>query len=59
MNLFVNFGQSEKSKKAGQPPSTALVLDFLKASYRGGLEVLLLDDDMNFNARAGSFTVNI
>ncbi|CAL9187343.1 unnamed protein product [Musa hybrid cultivar] len=48
--------QSEKSKKAGQPPSTALVLDFLKASYRGGLEVLLLDDDMNFNARAGSFT---
>ncbi|CAL9122356.1 unnamed protein product [Musa textilis] len=48
--------QSEKSKKAGQPPSMALVLDFLKASYRGGLEVLLLDDDMNFNARAGSFT---
>ncbi|WOL14392.1 hypothetical protein Cni_G23172 [Canna indica] len=47
--------QSEKSKRLGQPPSTTLVLDFLQNSYRGNLEVLLLDDDMNFNARATSF----
>ncbi|KAJ0964074.1 hypothetical protein J5N97_029196 [Dioscorea zingiberensis] len=48
--------QSEKSKKAGKPPSTTLVIDFLKASYSGCLEVFLLEADMNFNARASSLS---
>ncbi|XP_039125637.1 LOW QUALITY PROTEIN: DEAD-box ATP-dependent RNA helicase 58, chloroplastic [Dioscorea cayenensis subsp. rotundata] len=48
--------QSEKSKKAGKPPSTTLVIDFLKATYSGHLEVLLLEADMNFNARASSLS---
>ncbi|XP_020110556.1 DEAD-box ATP-dependent RNA helicase 58, chloroplastic isoform X2 [Ananas comosus] len=48
--------QSEKSKRAGELPSTTLVIEFLKASYSGPLEVLLLEEDMNFNARATSFS---
>ncbi|XVE81553.1 hypothetical protein DITRI_Ditri15bG0074000 [Diplodiscus trichospermus] len=44
--------QSEKSKKAGKAPSTALLIDFLKTSYGGSLEILLLEEDMNFNSRA-------
>nr|CAD1824463.1 unnamed protein product [Ananas comosus var. bracteatus] len=48
--------QSEKSKRAGELPSTTLVIEFLKASYSGLLEVLLLEEDMNFNARATSFS---
>lgn len=48
--------QSEKSKKSGKPPSTTLVTEFLKNSYSGGLEVLLLEEDMNFNARATSLS---
>ncbi|XP_045809250.1 DEAD-box ATP-dependent RNA helicase 58, chloroplastic isoform X1 [Trifolium pratense] len=46
--------QSEKSKKAGNAPSTSLVIDFLKTSYHGSLDILLLEDDMNFNSRAAS-----
>lgn len=48
--------QSEKSKKAGHPPSTTVVVEFLRTTYMGSLEVLLLEEDMNFNARATSFT---
>ncbi|XP_021889418.1 DEAD-box ATP-dependent RNA helicase 58, chloroplastic isoform X2 [Carica papaya] len=51
--IFVN-EQSEKSKKAGNSPSTTLVFEFLKTSYRGPLDVLLLEEDMNFNSRAAS-----
>ncbi|KAJ1427208.1 P-loop containing nucleoside triphosphate hydrolase [Sesbania bispinosa] len=46
--------QSEKSKKAGNAPSTSLLIDFLKTSYQGSLDILLLEDDMNFNSRAAS-----
>ncbi|MED6132356.1 DEAD-box ATP-dependent RNA helicase 58, chloroplastic [Stylosanthes scabra] len=46
--------QSEKSKRAGNAPSTYLVIDFLKTSYEGPLEIVLLEDDMNFNSRAVS-----
>ncbi|XP_006646732.1 DEAD-box ATP-dependent RNA helicase 58, chloroplastic [Oryza brachyantha] len=48
--------QSERSKKAGHPPSTTVVVEFLRSTYMGSLEVLLLEEDMNFNARAISFT---
>uniref|UniRef100_A0ACD5XHE0 Uncharacterized protein n=1 Tax=Avena sativa TaxID=4498 RepID=A0ACD5XHE0_AVESA len=48
--------QSEKSKRAGNAPSSTLVVEFLRTEYKGTLEVLLLDEDMNFNARATSFT---
>ncbi|XP_039835155.1 DEAD-box ATP-dependent RNA helicase 58, chloroplastic isoform X2 [Panicum virgatum] len=48
--------QSERSKKAGNPPSTAVVVEFLRSSYKGSLDVLLLEEDMNFNARAASFS---
>jgi hypothetical protein len=50
--------QSEKSKRAGNPPSSTLVVEFLRTEYKGSLEVLLLEEDMNFNARATSFTVS-
>ncbi|XP_058753976.1 DEAD-box ATP-dependent RNA helicase 58, chloroplastic isoform X2 [Vicia villosa] len=46
--------QSEKSKKTGNAPSTSLVIDFLKTSYHGSLDIILLEDDMNFNSRAAS-----
>lgn len=52
------FIQSEKSKKAGNAPPTTLLMDFLKASYNGGSEVLLLEEDMNFNLRAASLSVS-
>nr|CAB3449463.1 unnamed protein product [Digitaria exilis] len=48
--------QSERSKKAGNPPSTAIVVEFLRNTYEGNLDVLLLEEDMNFNARAASFS---
>ncbi|CAL1411415.1 unnamed protein product [Linum trigynum] len=48
--------QSEKSKKAGNAPSTVLLVDFLNTSYRGSLDVLLLEEDMNFNSRAASLS---
>ncbi|KAF7837246.1 DEAD-box ATP-dependent RNA helicase 58, chloroplastic isoform X1 [Senna tora] len=46
--------QSEKSKRAGNAPSTSLLIDFLKTSYQGSLDILLLEEDMNFNSRAVS-----
>lgn len=48
--------QSEKSKRAGNPPSSILVVEFMRTAYNGSLEVLLLEENMNFNARATSFT---
>ncbi|KAM7278805.1 hypothetical protein ACFE04_005939 [Oxalis oulophora] len=53
--IFVN-EQSEKSKKAGNDPSTTLLMDFLKTSYKGSLEVFLLEEEMNFNSRAASLS---
>ncbi|KAJ9672796.1 hypothetical protein PVL29_026145 [Vitis rotundifolia] len=47
--------QSEKSKKAGNAPSATLLVDFLKTSY-GGPNILLLEEDMNFNLRAVSLS---
>ena len=52
------FLQSEKSKRAGNTPSSTLVVEFLRSEYKGTLEVLLLEEDMNFNARATSFSVS-
>ncbi|KAK1302057.1 hypothetical protein QJS10_CPB12g01718 [Acorus calamus] len=51
--IFVN-EQSELSKRAGDPPSATRVIEFLKTSYVGHLDVLLLEDDMNFNARVNA-----
>ncbi|KAL5782545.1 hypothetical protein ACOSP7_007574 [Xanthoceras sorbifolium] len=51
--IFVG-DQSEKSKKAGNAPSTTLLIDLLKNSYEGSSEILLLEEDMNFNSRAAS-----
>ncbi|GMI80091.1 hypothetical protein like AT5G19210 [Hibiscus trionum] len=48
--------QSEKSKKAGNAPSTTLLIDFLRTSYDGSLEILLLEENMNFNSRAASLS---
>ncbi|KAF8016923.1 hypothetical protein BT93_H2197 [Corymbia citriodora subsp. variegata] len=48
--------QSEKSKKAGNPPPTTLLLEFLKDSYGSCSNILLLEEDMNFNARAASLS---
>ncbi|XP_062108418.1 DEAD-box ATP-dependent RNA helicase 58, chloroplastic isoform X1 [Humulus lupulus] len=48
--------QSEKSKKAGNVPPTTLLVDFLMASYNGDSDVLLLEEDMNFNLRATSLS---
>lgn len=48
--IFVG-NQSERSKKAGETPSTTLVAEFLKSNYKQSLEILLLEEDMNFNAR--------
>ncbi|KAF8392432.1 hypothetical protein HHK36_022774 [Tetracentron sinense] len=48
--------QSEKSKKAGNAPSTTRTIEFLKTSYGECLEILLLEEDMNFNSRAASLS---
>lgn len=50
--------QSEKSKKAGNAPPTTLLIDFLKTSYGGWSDILLLEEGMNFNLRAASLTVS-
>lgn len=50
--------QSEKSKKAGNAPPTTLLIEFLKTSYGGCLELVLLEEDINFNQRATSITVS-
>ncbi|XP_054805820.1 DEAD-box ATP-dependent RNA helicase 58, chloroplastic isoform X2 [Prosopis cineraria] len=51
--IFAN-EQSEKSKRAGNASSTSLLIDFLKTSYQGSLDILLLEEDMNFYSRAVS-----
>eukprot|EP00258_Populus_trichocarpa_P049444 XP_024465463.1 DEAD-box ATP-dependent RNA helicase 58, chloroplastic isoform X2 [Populus trichocarpa] len=48
--------QSEKSKKAGNGPPTIDLVDFLKTSYGDCSEILLLEEDMNFNSRAASLS---
>ncbi|XP_057475656.1 DEAD-box ATP-dependent RNA helicase 58, chloroplastic isoform X1 [Actinidia eriantha] len=48
--------QSEKSKKAGQGPPTTLLIDLLRTSDTGCSDVLLLEEDMNFNSRAASLS---
>ncbi|KAI3979738.1 hypothetical protein MKX01_013833 [Papaver californicum] len=49
--------QSEKSKKAGNAPSTSTLVDILIASYgNDGSEILLLEEDMNFNSRAAALS---
>ncbi|KAK6130337.1 hypothetical protein DH2020_035929 [Rehmannia glutinosa] len=48
--------QSEKSKKAGHAPPTTLLIEFLKTSHEGCPELVLLEEDMNFNQRAASLT---
>ncbi|XP_019053149.1 PREDICTED: DEAD-box ATP-dependent RNA helicase 58, chloroplastic isoform X2 [Nelumbo nucifera] len=48
--------QSEKSKKAGNVPSTIRVVEFLKTSYGECSEILLLEEDMNFNLRASTLS---
>lgn len=55
---FYLFGQSEKSKKAGNASSATLLINFLKASYEGYSDILLLEEDMNFNSRAASLSVS-
>lgn len=50
--------QSEKSKKAGNAPPTTLFIDFLKSSHRECPELVLLEEDMNFNQRAASLMVS-
>lgn len=51
--LFVN-EQSEKSKKTGDVSTTTRLIDFLKSSSGEFSNIALLEDDMNFNARAAS-----
>ncbi|XP_058208492.1 DEAD-box ATP-dependent RNA helicase 58, chloroplastic [Rhododendron vialii] len=53
--IFVS-EQSEKSKRAGHTPPTTLLIEFLKTSYTGCSDILLLEEDMNFNVRAASFS---
>lgn len=53
--IFVN-EQSEKSKRAGKLPSSTIVMEHLREYYEGSLEVLLLEENMNFNARATSLS---
>ncbi|KAK4482894.1 hypothetical protein RD792_010067 [Penstemon davidsonii] len=48
--------QSEKSKKAGHAPPTTLLMESLKTSHAGCPEIILLEQDMNFNQRAASLT---
>ncbi|XP_025012744.1 DEAD-box ATP-dependent RNA helicase 58, chloroplastic isoform X1 [Ricinus communis] len=48
--------QSEKSKKAGHAPPTTLLVDFLETSYSDCSDILLLEEDMNFNLRAASLS---
>lgn len=50
--------QSEKSKKAGNPLPTTLLVDYLKTSYGGSLDILVLEEDMNFNLRTASLSVS-
>ncbi|THF96561.1 hypothetical protein TEA_023216 [Camellia sinensis var. sinensis] len=47
---------SEKSKKAGHAPPTTLLIDLLKTSLPGCFDILMLEEDMNFNLRAASLS---
>lgn len=49
--------QSEKSKKAGNPSPTFTVTESLRNIIEG-LEIILLEEEMNFNARASSLMVS-
>ncbi|XP_021761105.1 DEAD-box ATP-dependent RNA helicase 58, chloroplastic-like isoform X2 [Chenopodium quinoa] len=51
--LFVN-EQSEKSKKAGDIPTTTLLIEHLKSSCDEFSNISLLEEDQNFNSRAAS-----
>ncbi|GMH08408.1 hypothetical protein Nepgr_010248 [Nepenthes gracilis] len=53
--IFVN-EQSEKSKKAGNIQTITLLFDVLKKSFGECSEILLLEEDMNFNQRATSLS---
>ncbi|KAJ8442739.1 hypothetical protein Cgig2_011009 [Carnegiea gigantea] len=48
------FLKSEKSKKTGDVSTTTQLIDFLKSSSGEFSNIALLEDDMNFNARAAS-----
>ncbi|CAI9770997.1 unnamed protein product [Fraxinus pennsylvanica] len=48
--------QSEKSKNAGNPAPVTLLVEFLKNSRVGCSEIILLEENMNFNERATSLT---
>ncbi|CAL5401717.1 unnamed protein product [Camellia sinensis] len=43
---------SEKSKKAGHAPPTTLLIELLKTSLPGCFDIIILEEDMNFNLRA-------
>ncbi|CAL5395533.1 unnamed protein product [Camellia sinensis] len=53
--IFVSV-QSEKSKKAGHAPPTTLLIDLLKTSLPGCFDILILEEDMNFNLQAASLS---
>ncbi|XP_047336789.1 DEAD-box ATP-dependent RNA helicase 58, chloroplastic isoform X2 [Impatiens glandulifera] len=53
--VFVN-EQSEKSKKAGHDAITDVLINFLTTSSKLDAEILVLEEDMNFNSRAASLT---
>ncbi|XP_075506767.1 DEAD-box ATP-dependent RNA helicase 58, chloroplastic isoform X3 [Primulina tabacum] len=46
--------QSEKSKKSGDSPPTTLLVEFLRTSHRECPEIVMLEEEMNFNKRAAS-----
>ncbi|KAK6930007.1 DEAD/DEAH box helicase domain [Dillenia turbinata] len=51
--------QYEKSKRTGNPPASTVLIDFLKTSSYGQCsDILLLEEDMNFNLRATSLSVS-
>ncbi|KAL6975284.1 hypothetical protein U1Q18_024077 [Sarracenia purpurea var. burkii] len=50
--------KSEKSKKAGQAPLTTLIIEFLRTSHTKSSDILLLEEDVNFNLRAASLSVS-
>ncbi|KAF3774657.1 DEAD-box ATP-dependent RNA helicase 58 [Nymphaea thermarum] len=48
--------QSEKSKKAGKPPTSTCIIEFLRTACTEGTEIHVLDEETNFNARAASLS---
>ncbi|KAI8008456.1 hypothetical protein LOK49_LG07G00715 [Camellia lanceoleosa] len=55
--IFVST-QSEKSKKAGHAPPTTLLIELLKTSFPGCFDIIILEEDMNFNLRLASLFVS-